>query len=92
MDLQRVGGISEMRKVAALARTYGIPVSNHVLTEHSLAVLSTISNCNFIEYVDWFEELYEQRIEMVNGCLRVPNRPGLGFTFDWKRIEQMKTS
>lgn len=92
MDLQRVGGISEMKKVAALARAHDIPVSNHIFTEHSLAVLSTISNCNVIEYVDWFEELYEQRVEMANGCLRVPERPGVGFTFDWKRIERMKVN
>jgi L-alanine-DL-glutamate epimerase-like enolase superfamily enzyme len=81
LDLARVGGISETRKVAALARAHDIPVSNHVFTEHSLAVFSTFSNCNYVEYIDWFEELFEDRVEMVEGKLRIPTRPGLGFGF-----------
>jgi L-alanine-DL-glutamate epimerase-like enolase superfamily enzyme len=90
MDLARVGGISEMRKVAALAAAYDIPVSNHVYTEHSLAALASFSNCEYIEYMDWFEPLIEQQLELVDGALVVPDRPGIGYTFDWKAIEKVR--
>jgi L-alanine-DL-glutamate epimerase-like enolase superfamily enzyme len=81
LDLARIGGISEARKVAALARAHDIPVSNHVFTEHSLALFSTFSNCNYIEYIDWFEELFEERVQLADGKLRIPTGPGLGYAF-----------
>ena len=37
-DLQRIGGISEMRKVANLAESHNLPISTHIFTEHSLSV------------------------------------------------------
>src|SRR6202012_549159 len=90
MDLARVGGLSEMRKVAALAGAHDIPVSNHVFTEHSLAACSTFSNLNFVEYIYWFEALFVEPARMIDGFLEVPTAPGLGFSFDQKRIERYR--
>jgi L-alanine-DL-glutamate epimerase-like enolase superfamily enzyme len=89
LDLARVGGISEMRRVAALAAAYDIPVSNHVYAEHSLALLSTLSNCNYVEYIDWFEPIFADHVELVDGKLAVPTRPGLGYALDWAAIERL---
>lgn len=82
MDLARVGGLSEMRKVAALARAHDIPVSNHIFTEHSLAACATFSNLNWVEYIDWFEDLFVEPVSLVDGFLKLPSGPGLGFRFD----------
>jgi L-alanine-DL-glutamate epimerase-like enolase superfamily enzyme len=90
MDLARVGGLSEMRKVASLARANDIPVSNHIFTEHSLAACSTFSNLNFVEYIDWFEELFVEPARMVDGFLQVPIAPGLGFSFNHQSIERYR--
>jgi L-alanine-DL-glutamate epimerase-like enolase superfamily enzyme len=35
-DLQRIGGYSEMRRVAALASVHEVPISTHIFTEYSL--------------------------------------------------------
>ena len=43
-DLQRIGGLSEMRRVAALASAYEIPVSTHIFTEQSLSIAGSASN------------------------------------------------
>ncbi|MGV3573422.1 MAG: mandelate racemase/muconate lactonizing enzyme family protein [Ramlibacter sp.] len=90
MDLARVGGLSEMRKVAALARAHDIPVSNHIFTEHSLAACATFSNLNFVEYIDWFEELFETPVQLVDGSLVVPDGPGLGFRFDAATVQKRR--
>ena len=90
MDLARVGGISEMRKIAALAAAHDIPVSNHIFTEHSLAVLGSFANCNYVESIDWFSDLFAEQPELEEGCLRVPDRPGLGFTFDPAAVARFK--
>ncbi|MGE4239082.1 mandelate racemase/muconate lactonizing enzyme family protein [Ramlibacter sp.] len=90
MDLARVGGLSEMRKVAALARAHDLPVSNHIFTEHSLAACATFSNLNFVEYIDWFEELFTEPVRMQDGFLQVPTTPGHGFRFDPRTIEKRR--
>lgn len=90
LDLARVGGLSEMRKVAAMARSLDIPVSNHIFTEHSIAACSTFSNLNLVEYIDWFEELFDEPLHLVNGMLEVPTGPGHGFRFDPRTIERRR--
>lgn len=92
MDLARVGGLSEMRKVAALARAHDIPVSNHIFTEHSLAACATFTNLNWVEYIDWFEELFVEPLGQVDGFLRVPTGPGLGVRFDPRVIEKRRVA
>ena len=91
LDLARVGGISELRKVAELAAAHDVPVSNHVYAEHSIGALATLPNCRIAEYIDWFEPLLEQRLELRDGAIVVPDRPGLGFTFDEAAIARLRT-
>ncbi len=81
-DLQRVGGFTEMRRACALAGTAGVPVSTHFFTEHSLTVAASTPGCVSVEHVDWFTPLFAEDLELVEGQLVVPDRPGTGFTFD----------
>lgn len=80
-DLQRIGGYSELRKAAAGAAMVDVPVSTHFFTEHSLAIAGATQNCVSVEHIDWFAPLFNEEVEMVDGKLRVPDRPGTGFTF-----------
>ena len=87
-DLGRVGGISEFLKVSHLAQAHSITISPHIFSEQSIQVLGALSNGGYLEYVPWFSELYNERLEIVDGKARVPERPGIGFTFDRKFIER----
>ena len=80
-DLQRIGGYSEFRRSAAAAAAVDLPVSSHFFTEQSLAVMGATENATFVEHVDWFAPLFEEAIELVDGKLVVPDRPGTGFTY-----------
>ena len=80
-DLQRIGGYTEFRRSAALAAADDTPVSSHFFTEHSLCVAAATPNCISVEHVDWFAPLFAESIELRDGQLVVPNRPGTGFTF-----------
>lgn len=80
-DLQRMGGYTEFRRACALADTYNIPTSSHFFTEYSLALAGAVPNCALIEHVDWFQPLFNESIEIKNGQLVIPDRPGTGFTF-----------
>ena len=81
-DLQRIGGYTEFRRAAAAAASHHVPVSSHFFTEYSLALAGSLSNCISVEHVDWFAPLFREQVELSDGRLVVPDRPGHGFTFD----------
>ena len=81
-DLERVGGVSEWLKVAHMAAARDVPVSPHIFTEHSLQLCSAVSNVIYAEHMPWFEALFQERMEMDGGDIIIPDRPGMGFTFD----------
>ncbi|MDP9096307.1 MAG: mandelate racemase/muconate lactonizing enzyme family protein [Pseudomonadota bacterium] len=81
-DLQRVGGVTEFVRVAHLAAAFDIPVSSHLFPEMSLSVLAGLSNATFLEHMPWLAPLYRQKIELLDGAVPVPDRPGWGFDLD----------
>ncbi len=87
-DLQRIGGLTEFRKVAALAASYDIPISSHIFTEHSLAIAGSTPNCISVEHMPWFSELFNESLEISDGELLIPERPGSGFTFNSEAIKR----
>jgi L-alanine-DL-glutamate epimerase-like enolase superfamily enzyme len=89
-DLQRVGGFSEFRRSAALASAYHIPVSTHIFTEQSLCVAASEPNCISVEHMPWFSPLFNEPLELNDGSLKVPDRPGIGFTFNHEAVERYR--
>jgi len=88
-DLQRIGGFSEFRKASALAAANNCPVSSHFFTEQSLSLAGSLHNCVSVEHCDWFAPLFNESIELVDGQLVVPNRPGTGFTFNRETVNRL---
>ncbi|MFT5219067.1 MAG: L-alanine-DL-glutamate epimerase-like enolase superfamily enzyme [Planctomycetota bacterium] len=87
-DLQRIGGLSEMRRVAAIASAYEVPVSTHLFTEHSLSFAGAEPNCISVEHMDWFAPLFNEAMDVEEGLISIPERPGCGFTFDQAAIKK----
>lgn len=80
-DLQRIGGYTEFRKADAIASAWNIPTSSHFFTEQSLCLAGSLANLVSVEHCDWFAPLFNEDMELRNGRLVVPDRPGTGFTF-----------
>jgi L-alanine-DL-glutamate epimerase-like enolase superfamily enzyme len=89
-DLGRVGGVSEFVKVAHLAAAHDIPISNHLFTEQSVSILGAFANTNWVEYMPWTARLYREQIQIKDGYATVPDRPGLGFTFDPEAVDRYR--
>jgi len=85
-DLQRVGGVSEFIKVGALAAAHDLPVSSHLFPEQSVHLMASLPNATLLEHLDWFAPLYRERLELRDGAVLAPERPGWGFTFDDKAL------
>jgi len=86
-DLQRIGGLSEMRVVANLAASFDIPISTHIFTEHSLSIAGSAQNCISVEHMPWFASLFCEQMEIKNGMIEIPDRPGTGFTFNLEAVK-----
>ncbi len=80
-DLQRIGGLTEMRRVAALAHAHNLPISTHFFTRQSLSIAGSAPNCISVEHVDWFDGLFNESLEIKDGQIVMPKRPGTSFGF-----------
>ena len=89
-DLQRIGGISEFRRTAAIASVYHVPVSSHIFTEQSICIAASEVNCISVEHMPWVSMLFNEQMEIEEGCILVPERPGIGFTFNQEVVDRYR--
>lgn len=89
-DLQRIGGLTEMRRVAGLTAAHDVPLSPHIFSEQSLCIAGSAPNCNYLEHMPWFRSLYREQMQLVDGRVRMPQGDGLGFTFDPDAVDRMR--
>ncbi|MEX0763179.1 MAG: mandelate racemase/muconate lactonizing enzyme family protein [Dehalococcoidia bacterium] len=91
-DTGRIGGITQMKKLAAMAEAHYIQVAPHsgslgpVAEYAALHVLASIPNALILERVEIDVpvryEVIKPHPETVNGYIEVPNAPGLGVDID----------
>ena len=88
IDLLRVGGITEWRKVAGMAEAFNLPVVSHLVPEIHIQLMGAIPDGLTVEYMPWTLKLFEETPKFVEGCLEVPDKPGLGLKFDEDAIKR----
>ncbi len=81
IDLNRVGGISNWMKVAAMAEAFNLPVVSHLFPEIHVHLVAAIPNGLTVEYMPWSFKLFEEVPVPIQGELVVPKKPGLGLEF-----------
>ena len=91
-DVVHVGGISEIRKIAALAEAFRVDVSPHnpqseVSTLASLHVCACTPNCTLLEVGSgqdpfWNDLFYGGLFRVERGHAPLPEKPGLGIDLD----------
>lgn len=89
-DLVRVGGVTELLKVAHMAEAFEVPVTPHIFPEESMHMVGAIPNSTYVEHMPWFSPLYREKIQFQKGLIVLPQRPGFGFTFDPNVIERYR--
>jgi L-alanine-DL-glutamate epimerase-like enolase superfamily enzyme len=85
-DLQRVGGVTGWARIAALADAAHLPLSTHILPELNVQLVASAPTGAWLECMTWAAELFEERLQLVDGMMEVPMRPGFGFTWDEDRV------
>jgi L-alanine-DL-glutamate epimerase-like enolase superfamily enzyme len=100
-DVAKVGGLSEMRRIAWMAESKGIELVPHgwntaIGVAADLHLTSTLSSRTFVEFNfgnPLVEELTETPFRLgADGCLQVPDAPGLGIAIDRDKLRQFEQS
>lgn len=79
-DAPRLGGITPFLQVAEAARRRGLIMAPHFVMEIHIHLAAAYEQRTWVEHFEWLEPLFEERLEIRDGCMRVPTRPGLGLS------------
>ncbi len=99
-DTNRVGGITQARKIAALAEAYSVPVIPHAGQMHNYHVVMSSLNSPMAEYFprvevevgnELFWYIFRGEPEAKNGYIDLDDStPGLGLTIDEDGLERFE--
>jgi D-galactarolactone cycloisomerase len=94
-DVTKVGGISEQRRIAWAADDFGIKYVGHgwntaLGLAADLQLASAMPGCDLVEYIGgsaYVDGLLAEPFTLDDdGCLAIPERPGLGLTLDPEKV------
>jgi L-alanine-DL-glutamate epimerase-like enolase superfamily enzyme len=100
-DVARAGGITEIRKITAVAAKHKVPVSFHtwgdgVALAASVHLAAALQDCIVMEldytYNPLREELLREPFKVLNGYLIPPEKPGLGIELNEEALERFAFS
>lgn len=78
-DAPRVGGITPFLQIMQLADFKGLRLAPHFAMEIHLHLAAAYPREPWLEHFEWLEPMFNERLELRDGRMVVPNRPGLGF-------------
>jgi L-alanine-DL-glutamate epimerase-like enolase superfamily enzyme len=85
------GGISEWRRIAATAASYGVVMCPHWFHDVHAPLVAATPNARYVEYF-WddqvlnFRRLIDRQLGHRNGRIVLHQTPGLGFDFDEREV------
>ena len=94
-DALILGGITEFMKVAALAQANDLDIAPHGSQEVHIHLVAAISNGLILEYYrdsvnPMHGKIWEHELEIEDGYVRAPDRPGLGLVPKWDTLEEFR--
>ncbi len=91
-DVTRTGGITEWKKVSAMAQVWNLPVIPHGVQELHVSLCATIPNCPMTEFFlpthpiqEFISEFFVEvapGMKVVDGCIHPVDVPGLALGYD----------
>lgn len=92
-DAAVCGGITEWKRIAAMAAGYGIQVCPHWFHDVHAPLVAATPNARYVEFF-WddqvlnFRRLVDRQLDHKEGRVVLHQTPGLGFGFDEKEVEK----
>ncbi len=79
-DAPRVGGITQFLKIMTMAEGRHMKLAPHFFMELHVHLSACYPHDSWVEHFDWLEPLFNERLEIRDGRMLVPTRPGLGLS------------
>jgi len=79
-DAPRVGGITPFLQVMQMAARRGLMLAPHFAMELHVHLAAAYPSEPWLEHFEWLEPLFNERLELRDGRMRVPTLPGLGLS------------
>jgi len=85
------GGVSEWKRIAATAASYGVTVCPHWFHDLHAHLVAATPNARYVEFfpddqVLNFRRLIDRQLKVADGMLILPATAGLGFGFDERAV------
>lgn len=87
-DCPRIGGITPFMKVLDRAREKRLMVAPHFVMEMHLALAAAYSMGIWVEHIEWLQPLFNEKVVISNGTMKVPDGIGSGFSFHKENFER----
>lgn len=96
-DAAVCGGITEFRRIAAMADGYGLTLCPHWFHDLHAPLVASTPNARYVEYftdseVLNFRRLIDRQLVVEDGALIPHSEPGLGFNFDPASLKEFGTT
>lgn len=75
------GGLTELRKIATVADTWGMTIAPHLFPELNVHLLASIPNGIWAEQMGLLDDLWVSRPKIEKGLITAPETPGHGLAF-----------
>lgn len=79
-DAPRIGGITPFLRVLDLAGSRGLSLAPHFAMQIHLHLAAAYPVEPWLEHFEWLDALFNERYEIKDGRMLVPDRPGLGLS------------
>jgi len=94
-DALILGGVTEFMKVAALAQSHDMDIAPHGSQYVHIHLVAAVPNGLILEYyrdsVDPMHgKIWKHELDIKDGYVYAPDRPGLGLEPDWDAIEEFR--
>src|SRR5258706_4576206 len=90
-DVARIGGVTGWLQAAGIAAAHGIEMSSHLHPEISAHLLAASPTAHWIEYVDWADAILEEPVQLQDGAITAPNRPGSGIAWSEEKLRRLES-
>jgi L-alanine-DL-glutamate epimerase-like enolase superfamily enzyme len=90
VDVLRAGGVTEWMKIAALLEAFNLPIVSHCLHDISVHMVAAVPNGLIVEYMPWWDMIYKEPPQVIDGHFEISEKPGLGLELDPDVIKKYK--
>jgi L-alanine-DL-glutamate epimerase-like enolase superfamily enzyme len=89
LDMVHLGGITPWQRAAAALETANLPISSHSYSVVNTHLIASLRTGAWVEHMDWWDELFVDPPQVVDGAVRMSRAPGLGLTLDEAAVRRL---